>query len=430
MKAPIAGTVTTSDPVKTLMGRPVQRGETLLTVMDETGPWHVEMSVPRSGPGTCSHGRRSIRRGAVEYRAVARPEQTHPGRIERIGDRSVVTPELGTAVPVYGTMETETLPLRRIGMEVNARLECAPRSRLFVYFGEFQEYLASATGGLSSRTLSLPAQRCCLKPNVPRPLGGRGGNPLLPPRRFHEEPWYTTGVPFVGPALRTHCSRCNRCGLVRGACGTLSAARTRRIFQTSLDERASGGQRALPLCTSHQGAPGPGGSENCVGQQVDMRVETQRIKHPQLPRLLLQHPPAIPLTPLLQQNLRPRQTASPNSPATSVRRRRRPASINRRCRSGPSAAKVIHPPAKQRTGTTPDPLPHSAPPAADPHEPNCSAQSPAHAARPRYLHRLMQLDVRPPPRHVRRHRHHPRLPRRLHDPGLLLSGAGHAAPGP
>jgi len=141
VKAPIAGTVTTSDPVKTLMGRPVQRGETLLTVMDETGPWHVEMSVPEKRAGHLLTWAAEHPEIAVEYRAVARPEQTHPGRIERIGDRSVVTPELGTAVPVYGTMETETLPLRRIGMEVNARLECAPRSRLFVYFGEFQEYL-------------------------------------------------------------------------------------------------------------------------------------------------------------------------------------------------------------------------------------------------------------------------------------------------
>ncbi len=54
-----------------------------------------------------------------------------------------------------------------------------------------------------SRTTSLPVQLRLLKPNVRRPLGSRGPRPLPPEGLFLAEPWDTTEVPFVGPALRT-----------------------------------------------------------------------------------------------------------------------------------------------------------------------------------------------------------------------------------
>ncbi len=51
----------------------------------------------------------------------------------------------------------------------------------------------------------LPARLCHIKPNVRRqPKGSEGASPPCRRRALHEEPWQTTDVPFVEPALRTH----------------------------------------------------------------------------------------------------------------------------------------------------------------------------------------------------------------------------------
>ena len=91
---------------------------------------------------------------------------------------------------------------------------------------------------------SLPAQLGSLKPNVRRPLGSRGSHPLAAGGIFDAEPWNTTDVPFVVPALRTPRSLCNPRGLVRG-----HTARCPRLDTYSFRQfptgQASGGQMGV-----------------------------------------------------------------------------------------------------------------------------------------------------------------------------------------
>jgi len=62
---------------------------------------------------------------------------------------------------------------------------------------------SDAGGGPLSRTASMPARLCQLKPNVPRQAGVKGATPPCRRRHSCEEPWYTTDVPFVVLGLRT-----------------------------------------------------------------------------------------------------------------------------------------------------------------------------------------------------------------------------------
>ncbi len=68
-----------------------------------------------------------------------------------------------------------------------------------------------------------------------------------------------TDVRFVGPALRTlqpHRSLCNPRRAGEGAYDTVSAPGHILLPTIPPTRQASGGQRALPLCTPHQSAPG------------------------------------------------------------------------------------------------------------------------------------------------------------------------------
>ena len=50
--SPLAGVVITWDAERQLAGRPVKRGDSLLTVADLSGPWELLLDVPdgRAGP--------------------------------------------------------------------------------------------------------------------------------------------------------------------------------------------------------------------------------------------------------------------------------------------------------------------------------------------------------------------------------------------
>ena len=74
------------------------------------------------------------------------------------------------------------------------------------------------------------------------------------------EPWDATDAPFVEPALSTHRSLRTPSGLIWG-----HPARRPRLdtisFRHLSTAKPPAGKGALPLCTPHQGAPGPGEME-------------------------------------------------------------------------------------------------------------------------------------------------------------------------
>ena len=166
LRAPIAGTVTTFQPQQLLMNRPVQRGEALLEVMDETGPWRLELNVPEYRMGHLLAAQQQSRMPlAVEFVLSACPERRQAGTLEQIATRAVVSAREGSIVEVYATpldqpaTDAKTGPTddgrtsspspapnpaasgRRIGAEVQAKLQCGRRSLAYVLFGDLLEFL-------------------------------------------------------------------------------------------------------------------------------------------------------------------------------------------------------------------------------------------------------------------------------------------------
>ncbi len=90
VRAPRAGLVATFQLELKLHGRPVKKGDMLLEIMDDSGPWHVELDVPDSRLGHLLEGQ-TASAGVpldVEYILATRPENTFNGTVKQINSRT------------------------------------------------------------------------------------------------------------------------------------------------------------------------------------------------------------------------------------------------------------------------------------------------------------------------------------------------------
>jgi multidrug efflux pump subunit AcrA (membrane-fusion protein) len=143
VKSPANGVVATFQLQQQLQHRPVQRGERLLQVMDDSGPWRLELEVSESRMG---HLLTALARSAdgtlpVEFVPATSVERTYPATLTEVASRSNHSEQEGTIVEAYARLNPDDLPQRRIGAEVTAKIECGRKSLGYVLFGDLIEFL-------------------------------------------------------------------------------------------------------------------------------------------------------------------------------------------------------------------------------------------------------------------------------------------------
>ncbi|HEX6987248.1 MAG TPA: HlyD family efflux transporter periplasmic adaptor subunit, partial [Planctomycetaceae bacterium] len=142
--APITGVVATFQLDQMLRNRPVRRGEVLMEVMDDQGPWHLELDVEDKRMG---HILLAIRRKGdvglpVEFYLATDPETTYAGTLKTVETRAQTDAELGNVVRVEVALaDPDALPRRRIGAEVRAKIDTGPRALGYVLFGDVIEFV-------------------------------------------------------------------------------------------------------------------------------------------------------------------------------------------------------------------------------------------------------------------------------------------------
>lgn len=141
--APMSGVVATFQLRQKLQNRPVRRGEVLLEVMDDQGDWRLELEVPEYRMG---HLLKALNRSEdgtlpVEYVLATAVETSYEAKVTEIATRSNQSEEEGTIVEVFADIDPETLPSRRIGAEVEAKINCGKRSLGYVLFGDVIEFV-------------------------------------------------------------------------------------------------------------------------------------------------------------------------------------------------------------------------------------------------------------------------------------------------
>jgi hypothetical protein len=143
VRSPIKGVVATFQIEQKLLNRPVRRGEVVLEVMDDAGDWRLELEVPEYRMG---HLLRALEASSgktlpVEYVLATAVETTYQADVTTIATRTNESEEEGTIVEVYADIDIDTLPSRRIGAEVQAKIDCGPRSLFYVLFGDVVEFV-------------------------------------------------------------------------------------------------------------------------------------------------------------------------------------------------------------------------------------------------------------------------------------------------
>lgn len=141
VRAPVSGRVVTFHLEQRLASRPVRRGELLVEVMDDNGPWRLELELPERRMGPVLDGMKASASGIlpVEYVLLTVPGQTWQGELFEVATRTRVSESEGTIVDVTVAIDDPPEP-RRIGAVVSARIQAGERSVAGVLFGDLVEF--------------------------------------------------------------------------------------------------------------------------------------------------------------------------------------------------------------------------------------------------------------------------------------------------
>lgn len=125
VRAPAAGLITTSDLERRLGTRPLQRGELLMEIADDAGPWQLELKVPERELGKFFATEQTTVPVAttLKFRSLSEPGQHHQATVTATSARMEVDPVSGPCLSIIALPEQKHPALQQIGMDVEARLQ-------------------------------------------------------------------------------------------------------------------------------------------------------------------------------------------------------------------------------------------------------------------------------------------------------------------
>lgn len=146
--APADGIIPDFKRMEILRGRPVKQGDHLFDVMNENGPWHMELLVEEKRMGHINKARVDMMESSStdqlqgQFTVVSLPQSKFDCNLTAIASRSTLDQELGTAYELIAVgKEGVELPTQQIGSEVTARFECGKVTLAFYCFGDVVEFL-------------------------------------------------------------------------------------------------------------------------------------------------------------------------------------------------------------------------------------------------------------------------------------------------
>jgi hypothetical protein len=142
--APADGVVVTFQLEQLLRHRPVTRGDELLELMRDDGPWELEVEIPDYRMG---HLLRYLEQSGssgtrVEFILQTGTEESFYGQLVRddLGTRSTLSRDGDAVVQARIAVDDDVLPTRRIGAEVTAKIDCGRMNLGYVLFGDVVEF--------------------------------------------------------------------------------------------------------------------------------------------------------------------------------------------------------------------------------------------------------------------------------------------------
>ncbi len=131
-----------------LEDRPVRQGDHLFDIMDDQGPWHMELLVAEKRMGHILRARSEREKQGespelpARFSLATQPDTQFDCQLTRVATRSTTDAEIGTTFELIAVAnEGQTLPERRIGAEVTVRVYCGKTTLAFRLFGDVVEFV-------------------------------------------------------------------------------------------------------------------------------------------------------------------------------------------------------------------------------------------------------------------------------------------------
>ncbi len=132
-----------------LRDRPVSQGDHLFDIMNDEGPWHMELLVEEKRMGHILRAQQEMKKSGESdtltgnfYLATQPDNDDLTCRLTEVSTRSTTDPEMGTAFELVAVAdEGQQLPESRIGAEVTVRIYCGKCSLAYWLFGDVVEFL-------------------------------------------------------------------------------------------------------------------------------------------------------------------------------------------------------------------------------------------------------------------------------------------------
>ncbi|MBI3863246.1 MAG: HlyD family efflux transporter periplasmic adaptor subunit [Planctomycetia bacterium] len=143
--SPIAGQVLTWDLPQLLQGRPVHRGQALMTIADPTGPWDIELEVADRDAGHVLEARQNGQGAALKtsYRMATDPGVSHESSVDRVALSIERTAAGEPALRVVGGVDANVVSTARPGATVLAKIHCGRRSLAYVWLRDVYDAITT-----------------------------------------------------------------------------------------------------------------------------------------------------------------------------------------------------------------------------------------------------------------------------------------------
>ncbi len=131
--SPIAGELLTWNLDQLLDARPVNRGQTLATIADLDGPWHLELRIPDRRVAHVLAAQAESSKLDVSFIVATDPGRRLQGTLGWVGSRTEISEFDGAFVPAKVAINRDELPQHVPGAEVTAKVHCGQRSLGYVW---------------------------------------------------------------------------------------------------------------------------------------------------------------------------------------------------------------------------------------------------------------------------------------------------------
>ncbi len=145
VRSPIDGKVVTFKLQDLLTNRPIEKGQVLMTVIDPTKDWELEVLMPEDRMGHIKHAQQELHKKDldVDYRLTSNAGQTLHGTVKEIQESAEVQGEEGNTVKVRVAINKDDLDpvVLTKGAGVSVNIDCGRRSLGYAWFHDVLEFI-------------------------------------------------------------------------------------------------------------------------------------------------------------------------------------------------------------------------------------------------------------------------------------------------